>query len=84
MFRHRIDVGTMLRVFELNVKNPSFAQHKNITNAKGFSLKNLKKKPDNGIIVIFFMKLENCICIKACVWMLLLRFVNCNVLMHSF
>ena len=30
----------MLRVCELNVKNPAFAQQKNITNAKGFSLKN--------------------------------------------
>jgi len=24
MFRHRFDVGTMLRVIELNVKNPAF------------------------------------------------------------
>ena len=28
-FRHRFDVGTMLRVFELNVKNPAFAKQKN-------------------------------------------------------
>jgi len=28
MFRHRFDVGTMLRVFELNVKNPAFGQFK--------------------------------------------------------
>jgi len=28
MFRHRFDVGTMLRVLELNVKNPAFAQQK--------------------------------------------------------
>ena len=37
-FRHtlRFDVGTMLRVFELNVKNPAFAKQKNSSNAKGF------------------------------------------------
>jgi len=40
MFRHRFDVRTMLHVFELNVKNPAFAQQKNNSNAKGFSLKN--------------------------------------------
>jgi len=34
MYRHRFDVGTMLRVFELNVKNPAFAQQKNRLNAK--------------------------------------------------
>jgi len=28
--------GTMLRVFELNVKNPAFAKQKNSSNAKGF------------------------------------------------
>jgi len=28
MFRHRVDVGTMLRVFELNVKNPAFPNRK--------------------------------------------------------
>jgi len=28
MFRLRFDVGTMLRVFELNVKKPAFAQQK--------------------------------------------------------
>jgi len=27
---------TMLRVFELNVKNPAFAKQKNSSNAKGF------------------------------------------------
>ena len=32
----RFDVGTMLRVFELNVKNPVFAKQKNSSNAKGF------------------------------------------------
>ena len=30
MFRHRFDVGTMLRVFELNVKNPAFAKQRKI------------------------------------------------------
>jgi len=30
------DVGTVLRVFELNVKNPAFAQLKNSSNSKGF------------------------------------------------
>jgi len=39
MFRHRFDVGTVLPVFELKVKNPAFAQQKNITNAKSFLLK---------------------------------------------
>ena len=39
MFWHRFDVGTMLRVFELNVKNPAFAQHKKLK-CEGFSLKN--------------------------------------------
>ena len=29
-------VGTMLRVFELNVKNPAFAKKENSSNAKGF------------------------------------------------
>jgi len=28
MFQHRFNVGTMLRVFELNVKNPAFAKQK--------------------------------------------------------
>jgi len=32
MFQNRFDVGTMLRVFELIVKNPAFAQRKNTTN----------------------------------------------------
>jgi len=27
--KYRFDVGTMLRVFELNMKNPAFAQQKN-------------------------------------------------------
>ena len=40
MFRHRFDVRinyhSMLRVFELNVKNPAFAKQKNSSNAKGF------------------------------------------------
>jgi len=36
MFRHRFDVRTMLRVFELNLKNPAFAQQKNSSNVKGF------------------------------------------------
>ena len=36
MFRHRFDVGTMLCVFELNVKNPAFAQHQNNLNARSF------------------------------------------------
>jgi len=35
MLRHRFDVGIMLRVFELNVKNPAFAKQKNSSNAKG-------------------------------------------------
>ena len=35
-FPHRFDVGTMLHVFELNVKNPAFAKQKNISNSKGF------------------------------------------------
>jgi len=39
-FRHRFDVGTMLRVIELNVKNPAFAKQKNSSNAKEFYLKN--------------------------------------------
>ena len=39
MFRHMFDVGTMLRVFELNVKNLAFAQQKNSSNAKGFLLR---------------------------------------------
>ena len=30
------DVGTMLRVKELNVKKPAFAQQNNNSNAKGF------------------------------------------------
>ena len=29
IFRHRFDVGTMLRVFERNLKNPALAQQKN-------------------------------------------------------
>jgi len=36
MFRHRFDVGTMLRVFGLNVKNPAFAEQRNNSNAKCF------------------------------------------------
>ena len=28
MFRHRFDIGTMLHVLELNVKNLAFAQQK--------------------------------------------------------
>ena len=28
-------VGTMLRVFELNVKNPAFPEQKNCSNVKG-------------------------------------------------
>jgi len=36
MFQNRFDVGTMLRVFELIVKNPAFDQQKNITTPKGF------------------------------------------------
>ena len=36
MLRFRFYVGTMLRVFELNVKNPAFSQHKTNWNAKGF------------------------------------------------
>jgi len=36
MFRQRLDVGTMLHIFELNVKNPTFAQQKNSSNVKGF------------------------------------------------
>ena len=36
MFGHRFDVGTMLRVFELIVKNPAFAQQKNSSNARVF------------------------------------------------
>ena len=36
MFQHMFDVGTMLHAFELNVKNPAFAQQKNSSNAKGF------------------------------------------------
>jgi len=40
MFQHWFDVGTRPSVSALNVKNPVFAQQKNITNAKGFSLKN--------------------------------------------
>ena len=39
MFWHRFDVGTMLHVFELNVKNPTFAKQKNSSNAKGFLLR---------------------------------------------
>ena len=35
-FRHRFDVGTLLLVFELNMKNPAFAKQKNSSNAKGF------------------------------------------------
>ena len=34
------DVGTMLHVFELNVKNPIFAQQKNSSNGKVFWGKN--------------------------------------------
>ena len=36
MFRDMFDVGTMLRIFELYVKNQAFAQQKNDSNAKGF------------------------------------------------
>jgi len=36
MFQHRFDVGTMLHVFGLNVKNPAFPQQKNSSNSKGF------------------------------------------------
>ena len=43
MFRHRFDVGTMLRVFELNVKNPAFAQQKNSSNAKSFLWRTILK-----------------------------------------
>jgi len=32
----RFDVGTMLRVFELNMKNPALAKQKNSSNANGF------------------------------------------------
>ena len=49
MFRHRFDIRTMLRVFELNVKNAAFAPLKNISNAKGFlwrtNLLSTKQKP---------------------------------------
>ena len=38
---NRLDVGTMLRVFELNVKNPAFAKQKNSLNAKGFLWKTI-------------------------------------------
>jgi len=41
---HRFDVGTMLWVFELNVKNPAFAKQKNSSNAKGFYLKNYQNQ----------------------------------------
>jgi len=34
MYHHRFDVGTMLRVFELNVKNHAFAKQKNSSNVK--------------------------------------------------
>ena len=34
--RRRFDVRTMLRVFELNVKNIAFAKQKNSSNEKGF------------------------------------------------
>ena len=36
MLRHRFDVGTMLHVYQLNVKNPALAQHENSSNAKDF------------------------------------------------
>ena len=38
---NRLDVGTMLRVFELNVKNPAFAKQKNSLNAKSFLWKTI-------------------------------------------
>jgi len=34
MLRHRFDVETMLRIFELNVKNPAFSQQTNSSNAR--------------------------------------------------
>jgi len=41
MFRHRFDVGTMLRVFELNVKNTAFAKQKNSQKKTIFHWNNL-------------------------------------------
>ena len=42
-FRHQTYVGTILRVFELYVKNPAFAQQKNSSNAKGFLWRTIKE-----------------------------------------
>jgi len=74
MFRHRFDVGTMLRVFELNVKNPAFAKQKNSSNVKGFlwrtsSTQNtcwpavsIRRKPDMFLFVSGFIL----VCRKLC------------------
>jgi len=49
MFRYRFDVGTMLPVFELNVKNITFAQQKNSANTKVF----FRELSSNDVQTIF-------------------------------
>ena len=61
MFQHRFDVVTMLHVFELNVKNPAFAQQKNISNAKRF-LWRTREQDDCDMLLISYLLCELTIC----------------------
>ena len=58
-------VGTMLRVFELNVKNPAFGKKENSSNAKGFLERTrviwIFHLSDSIVVMLSFIQNKSCL-----------------------